>query len=982
MSKSRELIYPPQNILQPSIIEKNYELIILWMLRNNESCGWSDFTDYMDDQLIPESTLSNYLRTLKRQGFIDKPERNKYEITSDGKTRLNELLYIKETGGSVLNYPPKIITRSRNYDHWILWMLYNNESCRWSDFTSNPLNINQSSLSKNIRKLMDEDFIKNENKEYSITALGKSEYFNVLKEYELDRQSILEEESKRIQEFTKFSNEFFDKYEIEDDGIKFRFLNNVLKLNYSKVENLLEEEETFNKILLFLSINHPDQYPEHTSPERFAHEYNLKKTTLDFFIEKIVEEEFYAVKFYKLEVNPNKVFYFQGNEKIERVLRAIVDEKMTRYTYLNNLYQKTPNKSPELTISGIIEEIIGEICSNLFHEDLKDILRKFLPEYIKNLAYKIETEKKLVRDDNKLESLIWQTISAEFESLSTRNINIEEDKSEVTYQLEHQIFEALDIYYLNKLDYLEDNQLNEEFKTSNQEIFHEILVQLQKGDINQLKIFYHKNKSLFDEKEGLIIEDLISTSLNKYDKSLELTTKLVEKYPESYIGYLLKSITLFMMDELEKSLELLNEGLKKTSNSSLIIQKAQTLIKMDEEKDALLLINNAIKNFPNNILLLRTKFLAMLCEECPCEYPPDRLIELMNSILKLKPLNKDIIILKAMLLSLSKKIKDAEKVIRDELNFVINPYEQNPILDTSASLVSVYLYLTKGSFNDALKIANHCIVSYPDHPISYIAKAYVIGYCLIYNWNLSEANIDNFNGLIDKAMHFEPIQFNQAIYLQFKSYLLKEIGNDEESYNVIDEAINLYENDFDFHRSKIFLLVSNGRENEALKLIESIIDKFPKKKISMNKIKSFIYFKIQDFNAGLKVIEEVIEEDPTNKTLHNNKALILAKLNRNEEAIESIKYLLKIDPNDGNSYDSYGEILMDMGNYEEAIEKFEEAERLDPTGWYICETYEKMALCYEKLGLPNKAKTCIEKMETTEKRKGKFYREIYKKKSD
>ena len=465
MSKSRELIYPPQNILQPSIIEKNYELIILWMLRNNDSCGWSDFTDYMDDQLIPESTLSNYLRTLKRQGFIDKPERNKYEITSDGKTRLNELLYIKETGGSVLNYPPKIITRSRNYDHWILWMLYNNESCRWSDFTGDPLNINQSSLSKNIKRLMEEDLIKNENKEYNITALGKSEYFNVLKEYELDRQSILEEESKRIQEFTKFSNEFFDKYKIEDDGIKFRFLNNVLKLNYSKVENLLEEEETFNKILLFLSINHPDQYPNYVSPERFAHEYNLKKTTLDFFIEKIVEEEFYNIKFFKLEFTPNKTFYFQVNEKIERVLRAIVDEKMTRYTYLNNLYHNIPKKGPELTISSIIEKILGEISSNLFHEDLKDILRKFLPEYIKDLAYKIETEKKLINDDNKLESLIWQTISTEFESLATRNIIREEDKSEVTYQLEHLVFEALDFYYLYKLDYLEDNELKEEIES-------------------------------------------------------------------------------------------------------------------------------------------------------------------------------------------------------------------------------------------------------------------------------------------------------------------------------------------------------------------------------------------------------------------------------------------------------------------------------------------------------------------------------------
>ncbi|TFG13678.1 MAG: tetratricopeptide repeat protein [Promethearchaeota archaeon] len=981
MSKSNDLIYPPQNILQPSIIEKNYELIILWMLRNNDSCGWSDFTDYMDDQLIPESTLSNYLRTLKRQGYIEKPERNKYEITSEGKIRLNELLYLKETGGSALNYPPKIITKSRNYDHWILWMLYNNDSCRWSDFTSDPLNINQSSLSKNIKRLTDEDLIRNENKEYIITPLGKSEYFKVLKDYELDRQSILEEESKRIQEFTNFSNEFFDKYEIDDDGIKFRFLSNVLKLNYSKVENLLEEEETFNKILLFLSINHPDQYPDYVSPERFAHEYNLKKTTLDFFIEKIVEEEFYDTKFFKLEVAPNKIFYLQAGEKIEKVLRAIVDDYMTRYTYLNNLYRNIPKNGPELTISNIIEQIVNEICSNLFHEELKDVLRKFLPEYIKDLAYTIETEKKLISDDNKLENLIWQTISDEFESLSTLLANREEDTGEVIYGLDHNMFEALDIYYLYKLDYIENNELKEEIRPINQEIFNQIFVELRKGDLSRAEIMYNENKSQFDENECLIIEDLISTSSGKFNKSLRLTENLIETNPESYIGYLLNAITLFKMDRLNDCIDILSEGFKRTSNKLLKIQKAQALIKMDEVKEALALIEEELTNFPNDFLLLRTKFLAMLCEKGVYYGHPDKYIEFANSILKLKPENKEILILKAMILAIAKRVKDAEKVIREDINFVINPYEENPTIDTSLAYISVYLNLTKGLYIDALKVANHCLVSYPNNPISYITKAFIIGYALIFDWEISEANVDNFKGLIDKAMHYEPIMFNQAIYIQFKAYILRELGNSEEAYDVIEEAIELYNKDFDFYRTKIFFLLSNGRDNEALKLLDSIINDFPKRKISINKLKSFIYFKIQDFNQGLKVIDEVIEEAPNEKHLHNNKALILAKLNREEEAIESIKKLIEIDPQDGNSYDTYGEILMEFGRYEDALEKLEEAERLDPNGWYICHTYQKMANCYEKLGLPNKARECGEKLNSAEKRRGVFYKEIYEKKS-
>ena len=174
--------------------------------------------------------------------------------------------------------------------------------------------------------------------------------------------------------------------------------------------------------------------------------------------------------------------------------------------------------------------------------------------------------------------------------------------------------------------------------------------------------------------------------------------------------------------------------------------------------------------------------------------------------------------------------------------------------------------------------------------------------------------------------------------------------------------------------------MSNGRDNEAIKLIDSILHKFPKKKVSMNKIKSFIYFKIQDFNSGLKVIDEVIDEVPENKHLHNNKALILVKLHRNEEAIDTIDKLIEMDPQDGNSFDSYGEILMELGRYEEAIEKLEEAIRLDPNGWFICDTYRKMSECYKKLGLPNKAKTCVEKMNSIDKKKSRFYMDVYRKK--
>ncbi|KKN07122.1 hypothetical protein LCGC14_1070310 [marine sediment metagenome] len=186
--------YPPEEILKPIFGKPNYELILLWILNNNAVCSWANLKEK-----IKHSTLSLYLNRLKDREYIEKRNFNRYKITSKGKDRYYELSEARQTKRK-LNHPPNAILRRRNYDHWILWMVYNNNYCKWSDFLEEPLRINQSSLSKTMNYLKERDLIKKENKEYHITKSGWEEYTHILKQYDLDRQSILEKESKRIKE--------------------------------------------------------------------------------------------------------------------------------------------------------------------------------------------------------------------------------------------------------------------------------------------------------------------------------------------------------------------------------------------------------------------------------------------------------------------------------------------------------------------------------------------------------------------------------------------------------------------------------------------------------------------------------------------------------------------------------------------------------------------------------------------------------------
>ena len=411
---------PPTEILNI----KNFEHIILWMLKNNESCQWSDFVN--NPVNISGSTLSGHLKNLMGNKYIDKIDqtvagkrRKVYIITPEGGRRYHEISTYQSEEVK-LNYPPSVILNRRNYDHWILWMVYNNTSCKWSDFLAPPLSINQSSLSKNLNQLMSDELNwvskHEEEKTYSITQAGRKAYSQMLRKYDLDRQSILEEESKRIEEIVGKIRNFFGNKPLSED-IQFRFVSNVLKLDYSKIKEILPNENDF-KIILYLCINHPSEFPNYIPLSKFAREYKIEERILNYYIPEIVENDLYPIKFFVLNVDGGKVYYFRSEDEFERNLRTIVDDCITKLTYLNKLYKSTSNYIPESEFyDEIIDTIINRAKISLIPEELTKSLKEFLPSYISHLLYKFDTETEIKNSIDKFDALAYDTLSHIFQAL-------------------------------------------------------------------------------------------------------------------------------------------------------------------------------------------------------------------------------------------------------------------------------------------------------------------------------------------------------------------------------------------------------------------------------------------------------------------------------------------------------------------------------------------------------------------------------------
>ncbi len=964
MSRSEGILYPPGEILNPIIGKTDFEYVILWMLSNNDICEWSDFTAE-----ISESTLSGNLKKLMNKNYIKKPEKGKYQITSQGRDRFSELVYDKKSGQRRLKYPPKAILKIRNYDHWILWMLYNNYSCKWSDFKQAPLLINQSSLSNNLNSLMDDGFVARENKEYIITPSGKTEYLRVLKSYDLDRQSILEQESKRIEEITEKTSRFFKKYKIEDDELKFRYLDNILKLSYSKVESMLKEED-FNKILLFLSINHPNQYPEYISPVDFSVKYKIDRTTLEYYIREMIDNEFFGIKFFKMEIEKGGTYYFQKNETLEKILNAIVEKHITKFTYLNKFHETT------ITDVGLLLDIIlNDICNNLFNEHLKPSLKSFLPEYIKYLAYKIETEKKLVDSEAKLAGFIWQNVNEEFQTFDPSKMAIAREEDELYYTMDSSTFNVLDIVVLSKFFYLNTSVVQETYNLNKIDIYNKIIKNLYRNKVSKARELSQNITTKIKTINQLIIKDIIATAENNLDDSVKITYEIIDKYPNEFIGYLLQSITYLLIDNYEKSLKVIEDALKITPNVLLICQKAQILMRTSQGAKALDYINDALSQYPDNSTLLRTKYLIYITYWMALVKDYNEPLDVINQLTNLNQKDQEILLLKSLYYCLINKYKEAKRLIINEIDF--NNFKKNPRIETIAYFILVYSYLARGKFDKALETANLVLTIYPKHPTSFFTKALVIGYNLIYRFTFKEPNIDAFTELITSTLSFEKINYNKTIYLLFQSQVLNGLRKYDESINSIDTAIEIAPTLNFLHARKAYLLIISKKESQALSLINELLESRQPLKYSLLKQKSYVQIILKQYDEALKTVNEAIELYPHDNDFINNKAMILGYLGRREKAIETAEHLISLNPKYGNSYDTYGEVLMVLEEYEKAIEKFKEALTLEPTGWFAYETCLKMGQCFKELGNIEKALEYYEKGEKLTEKMHPSYRDNY-----
>jgi len=193
-------------------------------------------------------------------------------------------------------------------------------------------------------------------------------------------------------------------------------------------------------------------------------------------------------------------------------------------------------------------------------------LREFLPEYIKYLAYKIETKKELKETYDKLEGIIWQNISDIIQIKGSNRLEnqFKEKIKEIDNELESDPMN-LDLHYSKIRILVYFNQYNLALKLLD--------------DI--LEIFPENEKDIKIKKASVL------KKMKNFESGLAIINDLIHKYPKDYDLLSYKAYWLQFLDRKEEAINIIQKLVENEPDTGIYYDTyGEILMYFEEYKEA------------------------------------------------------------------------------------------------------------------------------------------------------------------------------------------------------------------------------------------------------------------------------------------------------------------------------------------------------------------------------------------------------------
>jgi tetratricopeptide (TPR) repeat protein len=174
-------------------------------------------------------------------------------------------------------------------------------------------------------------------------------------------------------------------------------------------------------------------------------------------------------------------------------------------------------------------------------------------------------------------------------------------------------------------------------------------------------------------------------------------------------------------------------------------------------------------------------------------------------------------------------------------------------------------------------------------------------------------------------------------------------GQYEEKITSLDREIELNPGNSEVYYLKIRTLIHYNQYQDSINVLDEVLKIFPENEKDIKILKAAVLRRMQNIQAGLDIINELIQKFPKDNDLICYKAYWMQYMDKKDDAIKIITQLIEEEPNNGLYQDTLGEILMYFEGYEEAAKKFLKAIVIGNDDWYLHQTFIKLGICYKAL---------------------------------
>ena len=145
----------------------------------------------------------------------------------------------------------------------------------------------------------------------------------------------------------------------------------------------------------------------------------------------------------------------------------------------------------------------------------------------------------------------------------------------------------------------------------------------------------------------------------------------------------------------------------------------------------------------------------------------------------------------------------------------------------------------------------------------------------------------------------------------------------------LNERIELDKDDLDAHSSKAYILLQDGKYEEAVQAYTEIIEQNPNYVVAYF-YRGNAYCNIEQHNKAIEDYSKAIALDPQYVAAFNNRGVAYRNIEQYDKAVEDYSKAIELDPQNAAAFYNRGIAYDEMKQYNKAVENYSKAITLDP----------------------------------------------------